>query len=310
MSRIESLSPTQKARFAEFRDEWIAIGLSTEPAQRGRAESAVKVMYQKAGLAAPQKIIWCGSPFSQGLTRAVILDETLGASVWASVRDSVGASVRASVRASVGDSGYGSHDASWLGFYAFFREVCNLRRETEVLTGHLEQAKSAGWYLPYKNICWVSERHHVLRRDNRGHLHCLTGPAVMYPDGWAVYAVHGVRVPEYVIEHPNDITVQKIGEEGNVEIRRVMIERYGEGRYLEDSGAKVIHADEYGTLYRKEVLGDEPLVMVKVVNATPEPDGSQRRFFLRVPPDMTKAKEAVAWTFGLKEKEYCPNMET
>ena len=47
-------------------------------------------MYQQAGHKAP-RMVWCGSPLSQGLTRAVVLDkrvwDSVGASAWASVGD-------------------------------------------------------------------------------------------------------------------------------------------------------------------------------------------------------------------------------
>lgn len=40
------------------------------------------------------------------------------------------------------------------------------------------------------------------------------------------------------------------------------------------------------------------------IDATLEPDGSSKFYFLRVPPTMRTAREAVAWTFGLSECEY------
>jgi hypothetical protein len=71
-----------------------------------------------------------------------------------------------------------------------------------------------------------------------------------------------------------------------------------------------VSSDEYGVLWRVTMPGDEPLVMVEVVNATPEPDGSRRTYFLRVPPRMRSAHEAVAWTFGLTPEEYAPLAQT
>jgi hypothetical protein len=50
--------------------------------------------------------------------------------------------------------------------------------------------------------------------------------------------------------------------------------------------------------------------MVEVVNATAEPDGSQKTYFLRVPPETRTAREGVAWTFGMAEQEYAPEVET
>ena len=327
VSKIEKLTPKQIARFPEFRERWTKIGLCTDPADRPRAEAAIHESYRAAGLQPPRKIVWCGSPLSQGLTRAIILDKKLmpsvgdsvRASVWdsvwasvgASVGDSVGASVRASVRDSVGDSVYGQHDASWLAFYRYFKEVLQLDDQTRKLAGLWELAQGAGWALPHANICWVSERHNVLVRDDRGRLSNLAGPACAYPDGWAIYAVHGVRVPADVIETAADkFTRERILEEPNAEIRRVLIERVGHERFLSLTEAKPIHDDRCGKLYRINLPNDEPIVLIEVVNSTPEPEGYFKHYFLRVPPQIATAREAVAWTFGMKAQEYLPGVET
>lgn len=110
--------------------------------------------------------------------------------------------------------------------------------------------------------------------------------------------------------NPEEITVEKIQEESNQEVRRAMIERYGQARYLKDSGAKKIHSDDWGTLWKSDVADDEPLVMVEVLNSTMEPDGSFKTYFLRVPPSITTARGGVAWTFGETEETYEPLVET
>jgi hypothetical protein len=249
-------------------------------------------------------------------------------SVGASVRASVGASVRdrasvwarfsAGVQNSVDDSVHGAHDAAWLAFYRYFHDAVGLVDQTAKLSGLWELAQSAGWALPHQNICWVSERHHILSRDDRGRLHCESGPAVAYPDGWAIYAVHGVRVPRDVIEHPYEIDIARIGAVRNAEVRRVMIDRYrhgeemsGSAAFIRDAGGERLDHDErFGTLWRRNVPGDEPIVMIEMVNSTPEPDGRRKRYWLRVPPNMTTAHEAVAWSFNVPAKDYAPEVET
>jgi hypothetical protein len=62
---IEKLTQSQTDRMVEFRDKWIGIGLSTKPADRKKAEEAINKMYLLAGIKAPKKIVWCGSPLSQ-----------------------------------------------------------------------------------------------------------------------------------------------------------------------------------------------------------------------------------------------------
>lgn len=55
---------------------------------------------------------------------------------------------------------------------------------------------------------------------------------------------------------------------------------------------------------------DEPLVMVEVTNSTQEPDGTWKSYMLRVPPTVQTCQQAVAWTFGVDEREYAPAAES
>jgi hypothetical protein len=150
----------------------------------------------------------------------------------------------------------------------------------------------------------------IVRLDDRGRLHCTSGPAFVWLEDVRLFYWHGVQVESYVVENPENISVADIEAERNAEVRRVKIERFGMGRYLAAAGAIEIHRDDYGILYRKEVAGEEPLLTVKVVNATPDPDGRFRDYFLRVPPTVKTAQEAVAWTFGKSQDEYAPAKET
>ncbi len=66
----------------------------------------------------------------------------------------------------------------------------------------------------------------------------------------------------------------------------------------------------FGTLWRRDVKGDEPIVILEVVNSTREPDGSFKHYWLRVPPNMKTAHEALAWTFDIEPAKYAPLIET
>ncbi len=60
------LTAGQRARIPEFIDKWIRIGLSTGPADRPRAEAAIKGLYALAKLREP-RIFWLPCPLSAGL---------------------------------------------------------------------------------------------------------------------------------------------------------------------------------------------------------------------------------------------------
>jgi hypothetical protein len=157
----------------------------------------------------------------------------------------------------------------------------------------------------------VSDRPATLTFDQRGRPNSATGPFCEWSDGSALFAIHGVAMPAGFLQDPPSFGPSEIDAERNVEVRRVMLERYRMSRYMRQTAAQVLdRSDRFGTLYRRDLPGEEPLVMVEVVNSTPEPDGSSRRYWLRVPPDVRTARAAVAWSFGLEENAYAPTIET
>lgn len=364
MLRLDKLTPEQAARLPAIANEWTRIGLETKPADRPAAEAAIRQMYEVAGFE-PPRVVWCSSPLAMALTRAVLASPKFEASVWASVgdgvrdsvwdgvRDSVKASVGAGVRDSVwdsvkasvgdgvwdgvwdgvgdgfGDSVNGQHDAHWLGFYDTFRRF-GLIKQTDKMMGLAALAKAAGWALPHEHVCWISERHCVVKQDEDRRIHCENGPAIQYPDGWSVYAIHGVRVPSWLIERPDTITVKTIDDERNAEIRRVMIERMGRDRFVAESGADLLHEDTdqigFPRLLWKCPMHDKAgdAVFVEVRNSSLEPDGSRKTYFLAVHPELRPLLDdnrlgspqamtchnAVASTFGMRGDEYEPLVET
>jgi hypothetical protein len=217
----------------------------------------------------------------------------------------------------------GNQWSGWVAFISFFRYIVRLPIDYSNWEPY-EVLAAAGPRVVHKDFCLIAERPSELHIDHMNRPHCDDGPFCRWRDGSALYAVHGVRVPAWVVEHPDRITVSKIESETNIEVRRVMIERYGHAKYLMDSGAREIHRDDFGVLYRKDVADDEPIVMVKVCNSTPESDGSYKDYFLRVNPELRPlgldntmgepqpltAHNAVAITFGLRGDEYAPEVET
>jgi len=213
---------------------------------------------------------------------------------------------------------YGQFSAEWLFVYDFARKVC--KTEVDGVDDILVLAE-AGWLWAFDGVAILTDRPTVLKTDPAtGRPHCADGPALKCADGFTLYAWKGMRTPEKVIK--GDFTVKEIDAERNAEIRRVMIDKYGLSRYLLDSGAKKIHEDDFGVLYSKELPGDEPLMMVKVVNSTPEPDGSFKDYFLRVDPraygGLKTGRAAVASTWRYangrfvfeKPEDYKPDHET
>jgi hypothetical protein len=212
-------------------------------------------------------------------------------------------------RALLGREGFryvsaGQHELSWLGPYEYLCNVLGLRAETEPLRGLWQLALNAGWLQPHAHTCWLAERPGLLRGDVSDRLHHPAGPALRYPDGWSVWAWKGVEVPRALVERPDEISLDAIDGASNVQLRRCMIEIMTPQRYVALGAAARVAEDETGVLWRRIWPDSDIWAAVEVINATPEPDGTRRHFFLQVPPTMRTAREAVAWTYGLRPKDY------
>jgi hypothetical protein len=159
---------------------------------------------------------------------------------------------------------------------------------------------------PFAAIAVAVQPATTVALDPEGRPHAEDGPALAWADGTRVFAWHGRLVPPDLLDRERPVTRSRIEREWDPEQRRVLIERYGLGRYLLEAGASEIQRDACGRLYRLPQRLGEPILAVRVVNHTPEPDGSFREFWLPVPPTMATARQAVAWTFGLSPEEYDP----
>ncbi|UTR79483.1 DUF6745 domain-containing protein [Streptomyces cavourensis] len=329
-------------------NSWRDVAAATGAADRADAEEGVRRAYRLAGLAEPERIVWAESPRAaveavEKLTdagrsvreevrtrpwaeeRRRMYDE-LGPAGWSALWSATGAQLwettaalaerirsgvvadlaprpteEGAVRLVLLDAVLGQHDAAWLAAFD---------GRGDRLTGLAEVARNAGWWWPYERAVVISERPEVLHRDEAGRLDHGEGPALAYRDGFALYAWRGMPVPAAFLAELASLTPQRIREEENAELRRVMLEYYGYDRYLTESGAEPVHRDETGILWRIALDGDEDVVMVEVVNSTPEPDGTHRTYWLRVPPGTRTAKDGVAWTFGLEGAAYAPVRQT
>ncbi|MQY30528.1 DUF6745 domain-containing protein [Nocardia aurantia] len=211
------------------------------------------------------------------------------------------AAAEAEVRGLLLDAVLGQHEAPWL---AAFDD------RAERLSGLAGVARAAGWWWPFEHVVVLCERPSRLLRDEAGRLHAADGPAVLFPDGFALHAWHGMPVHTDFLAGLSTLTPARIRGEENAELRRVLLEHYGYDRYLAESGAEPVHRDETGILWRIPLSDDEDVVMVEVVNSTPEPDGTHHTYWLRVPPETQTARAGVAWTFDLDAADYAPLQQT
>ena len=215
--------------------------------------------------------------------------------------------VWSNVETGVWNSGYGQHDAHWLGFYDYFREVCGLEKETEKLAGLWKIAKSAGWFFPHENICWVSERHNILHRNEAGQLHCENGPALAYPDGFEIYSLNGIRMKkEHVMTPSSKMDPKLVLSETNVDIRRELLRKIGIERFTQVAAVKVL--DTMGTY---ELLSIELSEDIKDARYLKMTNPSVGCFHVEaVAPECNTCQQAINWRHGDINTNWYPEVLT
>jgi len=200
---------------------------------------------------------------------------------------------------------FGPYHGSWLSLYDYCRDLLPQRRQNERL---MEYVRNAGWLPYHRNLPWASKRPNVVRRDARGQLHNATGAALSCPDGWCIYAWHGILLPRWVIEGRGKITVAAILGQKNTEVRRAMRHLYGLDRFLLDAGAQEVdRSEKHGARLMRVHLKSDPEEILAVELTCPS---TGRKYFERVPPNCTSVMDALAWQFQVEPKQYAPTWET
>lgn len=119
-----------------------------------------------------------------------------------------------------------------------------------------------------------------------------------------------VFVPEKVWRYPERLSAQDIFNEPNVEVRRVMLETMGNEKFLKESQAERIDKTPKYELFRVTIpsAGRRLAEFLHLVHCVCPSTGHE--YYLRVPPPIRSAEEAIAWTFGESRWTYEPAVET
>lgn len=180
------------------------------------------------------------------------------------------------------------------------------RRLSWIVRMHVEVARACHWVVPRAKTCVMLERPTRVCTDEAGEFHCADGPALAYGKLWQLWAWHGTVVPAVVIERPERISLELL-QSMSRETAYTAIERLGAERFLRKFGAVKFHTDQTGTLWHRRMQTRRDgwtWACVQVRNGTPGPDGRFEQYFLTVPANVLTARAAVAWTYGMREREY------
>lgn len=97
--------------------------------------------------------------------------------------------------------------------------------------------------MTFENTVLLCGTRPIISRNENGEMHCADGAAVAWPDGSGQYYLDGHALGNLghkIVQRPDLLTIEDINAEPNEEIKRLAIEKFGWGRYLDQIGATVV----------------------------------------------------------------------
>ncbi len=171
----------------------------------------------------------------------------------------------------------------------------------------LSRAPDAPWcYLFLEHYCFISERPMAIAMDQLWRPHNPDGPALKFFDGYSVYSLHGRLSNPHLIEK-SACPMTEPSEARKVQaVNDLCLRQFESQEHFDETCTVKVCEDASGVLYERSDVGN----FVRVEDATTTIHGDRKVYVLCVPPEISSAHEAVAWTFQLSVDEYGPKVET
>jgi hypothetical protein len=195
--------------------------------------------------------------------------------------------------------------------------TCNFPREWEALQSLV---KNCSWIFPLERMCYVCDRPVKLSFDSEQRLHAEGEPAIQFADGYSLYFNHGITLPEkYGKLHPHQWRSQWILEEENAELRRLLIQEIGYTRICQELQATELDSWQEYELLRidadidgfdffefEDDFGEDNTPQKEPVHILKMNCPSTGYIHaMRVPPDITSAREAIRWVnWGIDPEDF------
>jgi len=218
-----------------------AVGGAVGVAVGGAVDGAVRdAVYDAVGVAVGDAV-------------GVAVGGAVGGAVDGAVRDAVYDAVGVAVGGAVDDAVLGAVKKiawhNWLGgqfcvggwwgspsFVSFFTDICGLELSADIKERQIAYRKiceSVNYFWCNANFVMVCARPTKISLNSKGQLHCDGAKAIEYPDGWGLYMLNGVKVPEYLaITQESQLDIEWYLQQKNADVKAEFVRKYGVERML------------------------------------------------------------------------------
>jgi len=226
--------------------------------------------------------------------------DNLWDNLWDSLGDSLGDSQKY-----ISTYFWGGMDAYWIAWAKFAEEIGVPIEKKEHFDAYVGFVKTSGVSYFYPGLAFVSDRPDFIGKDEQMRLHCETGPALSFTDGYAVHAWHGTNVPAKWVEETSSVDPVDVLKTENVEQRAAGVAILGMEKMLDRLDHKIVDSDpdpERGDLI-KVSLPDLPNPGYYLRALCPRNGRIMEAVNANELDEMT-VRGAQAWRLGIPAKEF------
>ena len=252
------------------------------------------------------------------------ISENIGDKIVVKNRDNIVVKIRDNIVVNIGNYeliptyiptyGWCQHDIHWIAYFLFFERYSLLKTNSdfEVIKIWYLLAKSCGWCYTFENMVFVCEKPCEINLNTSGQLHKNSDMALKYSDGYGLYMLNGVNVPEYLaVTKSEKLDIEFFKKETNADVKAEFIRKFGIDRMV-SMGKKVDTYKNYSNgewwdKSRYELIDMSPIFPtisyaphIKMVNQT-----IKGVYHLEsVAPECKNLEQALNWREETKNKKY------
>ena len=157
-------------------------------------------------------------------------------------------------------------DAGYYSYLTFLEEkkfmILNedLKRKLELANKMLDIFKV--WAI---GDCVVVSQKPISIKMVNDRLHNPHGPSIEFADGFCIYSLNGINVPEYVIKK-DTFTKEEILNEKNADVRREIVRKIGNEKLVEVLGGDIVDSKDGYELILIDIGDDRKRPFLKMIN--------------------------------------------
>lgn len=233
---ITELTAEQEALKEDFRKKGIEMGTDTTPVSNEVIETSIEFLYKFILKKELPKVEITSSPQA----------------AWDAVRKHVNNPDMEYIHPYLD----GHLFAYFFAYYDYMKDVLDVKYDVMDAYKAFANILNTGNIYPLDDICIVSRKPTEIHFINDNY-HNENGPAVAYEDGFSLYFLNGVNVPEWLVMTPvEELDMKEFANIKNVEVRREFLRKVNIENFVAELAPEVLDTQDEYTLYLIDLGGD------------------------------------------------------